>query len=308
MAKRAQMEEPEMKKLCLIDVSALFHRSHNALTRSTGGMTTSAGIPVTGTYGVLNSLFSILEKTDYDCIIPCAEGGSNWRKKENDDYKGNRGNRDPSFYVDLNLLLEEVLPTLGMNVARVPGFEADDVIAHISRNSPAYSEIHIFSCDKDLLQLVTERVKVLLFSSTKKMELVDIEGVKKHFGVLPSEVKYFKALAGDSSDNIAGIAGIGNKTAVKIIEECRAEGSTEGFSVADRITFHSKVVPKASTFLGNLRLVTLENDVPELSWYASSPPIEPHVKALFEGLEFKSYLKPARLGKILKTLKVLTSK
>jgi DNA polymerase-1 len=139
------------------------------------------------------------------------------------------------------------------------------------------------------------------------MELVDIEGVKRHFGVIPSEVKFFKALAGDSSDNIAGISGIGPKTAVKIIEECRSEESSEGFSIADRITFHPKVVSKASTFLGNLRLVTLENDIPDLSWYASSPPIESHVKALFEGLEFKSYLKPARLGKILKALKVLTN-
>jgi hypothetical protein len=66
------------------------------------------------------------------------------------------------------------------------------------------------------------------------------------------------------------------------------------------------VVSTASTFFGNLRLVTLEDDVPDLSWYASSPPSEQSVEALFEGLEFKSYLKPARLSKILKTLKVVS--
>jgi len=292
-------------KLLLIDTSALFYRSRSALCRAMGEMVTSFGVPVTGTYGFCNALFAVMAEHNYDCVVPCFDKGGNFRKKEEGTYKANRERASVEHYSDLSLLLEDVLPTLGFSPVGAQGFEADDVIAHISRNSPAHSEIHIFTCDKDLLQLVSERVKVLLFSSTKKMELVDIEGVKRHFGVMPSEVKFFKALAGDSSDNIAGISGIGPKTAVKIIEECRSEESSEGFSIADRITFHPKVVSKASTFLGNLRLVTLENDIPDLSWYASSPPIESHVKALFEGLEFKSYLKPTRLSKILKTLKVL---
>jgi DNA polymerase-1 len=272
-----------------------------------GEMVTTYGSPVTGTFGFLNSLFAILAKYDYSSVVPCAEGGNNWRKRESNTYKVNRDTAGAVHYTDQSLLLEEVLPTLGMNVSKVEGFEADDVIAHISRNSSAYDEVHVCSCDRDLLQLVTNRVKVLLFSSSKKMELVDIDWVLNNEGVYPSEIKFKKSLCGDKSDNVSGIPKIGNKTAVKIIEECRSEGPREGFSIADRITFHPKVVSNASTFLGNLRLVTLENDVPDLSWYASSPPIESHVKALFEGLEFKSYLKPTRLGKILKALKVLTN-
>jgi len=143
-------------------------------------------------------------------------------------------------------------------------------------------------------------VKVLLFSSAKKMELVDIDGVIKHFGVYPSEVKYFKALAGDKSDNVAGIPKVGPKTAVKIIEESRPEGEDEFLSGADRIAFHPKVKDQAATFYANLRLVTLENDVPDLQWFASSAPVALHVESLFEGLEFKQLLK--RKGKILQTL------
>ena len=268
--------------------------------RSCGELTTSTGIPVTGTMAFLNALFAIMGKYEYDCIIPCAEGGNNWRKRESNDYKANRDSASVAHYADQSLLLEEVLPTLGMNVVKAPGFEADDVIAHISRHSPAYEEIHILSCDKDLLQLVTNRVKVLLFSSTKKTELVDIDGVIRHFGVYPSEVKYFKALSGDKSDNVAGLPKVGPKTAVKIIEESRPKGEDEFLSGADRIAFHPKVKEQASTFYANLRLTTLENDVPDLAWFASSVPIALHVEALFEGLEFVSMLK--RKGKILEVL------
>jgi DNA polymerase-1 len=289
------------KKLLLIDCSALFHRSRRALMRTCGELTTSAGVPVTGTMGFLNGLFATMEKHDYDCVIPCTEGGNNWRKKESVEYKSTRTSEDIAHYADFGLLLEDVLPTLGMNVVKAPGFEADDVIAHISRNSPAYEEIHILTCDKDLLQLVTNRVKVLLFSSTKKTELVDIDGVLKHFGVYPAEVKYFKALAGDSSDNVAGIKGVGKKTAVKIIEESRPSEINPEFTGADKICLHPKVGAQAGTFLANLRLVSLDNDVPELTWFASSPPIPVHVEAMMEGLEFRQMLK--RKQKIFETLK-----
>ena len=269
--------------------------------RSCGELTTSAGIPITGTMAFLNALFAIMEKNQYECIIPCTEGGNNWRKKEEgSEYKGNREGASIAHYADQSLLLEEVLPTLGMTVVKAPGFEADDVIAHISRHSPAYEEVHILSCDKDLLQLVTNKVKVLLFSSSKKMELVDIDGVIKHFGVYPSEVKYFKALSGDKSDNVAGIPKVGPKTAVKIIEESRPQGEDDFLSGADRIAFHPKVKEQAAVFYANLRLVTLENDVPELTWFASTPPISTHVEALLESLEFKQMLK--RKNKILQTL------
>jgi len=289
-----------MKKLLIVDCSALFFRSRSALMRACGELTTSAGVPVTGTMGFLNALFAVMEKHQYESVVPCAEGGNNWRKKETGEYKGTRQSQDVACFADQSLLLEEVLPTLGMTVCKQPGFEADDVIAHISRHSPAYDEIHILTCDKDLLQLVTNKVKVLLFSSAKKMELVDIDGVIKHFGVYPAEVKYFKALAGDKSDNVAGIPKVGPKTAVRIIEESRPKGEDEILSGADRIAFDPKIKEQASDFYANLRLVTLENDVPDCSWFASSVPVAMHVEALLEGLEFKTMLK--RKVKIFQTL------
>jgi DNA polymerase-1 len=239
-------------------------------------------------------------------VIPVYDAGNNWRKKEDTDYKADREKSSMAHYADMNLLIEDVLPALGFTPVGVPGYEADDVIATISRRSPAYKEVFILTCDKDLLQLVNNRVKVILFSSAKKVQLVDLDGVKTIFGVWPSDVKYFKALAGDSSDNVAGLKGVGPKTAVKIIEECQPKPDEEvgDFTGADRIAFHPRVRENAGTFLANLRLVTLEHDVPELVWFASSPPSLTVVTALFESLEFKSYLKPARLNKIKKALRV----
>jgi 5'-3' exonuclease len=289
-----------LKRLLLVDTSALFFRSRSALTRAMGEMTTSSGIPVTGTYGFLNALLSVMAKYEYSCVIPCAEGGNNWRKRESSEYKGNRESAGVAHYADQSLLLEEVLPTLGMNVVSARGYEADDVLAHISRHSVAYDEVHILTCDRDLLQLITNKVKVLLFSSAKKMELVDIDWVLEKEGVYPSEIKYKKSLCGDSSDNVAGIKGVGPKTAIKIIEECRPNEINPEFTGADKICLHPKIAPHAATFLGNLRLVTLEHDVPDLTWFSSSPPVPLHVEALFEGLEFRSFLK--RKVKILKTL------
>ena len=289
-----------MRDLLLIDVNAVFHRSRSALTRTMGEMMTSGGMPVTGTYGTLNTIFSIIEKGEYDSVIPCYDAGGNFRKKLDDSYKGNREKSSLAHYADMSLLVEEVLPTLGFSPVGVKGWEADDCVATISRNSPAYREVHILSVDKDLLQLVSNRVKVILFNSAKKVKTYGIDEVVEDMGVFPAEVKYLKALWGDASDNIAGIKGIGKKTAIRIIEECRPSEINPDFTGADKICMHPKVAPHAGTFLGNLRLTTLEQDVPDLQWFSSSAPIPLHVEALFDGLEFKSFKK--RKGKILQTL------
>jgi len=249
-------------------------------------------------------MFSVIEQYNFDSVVPVYDAGNNWRKKEDENYKADRESSSLAHYADMNLLIEDVLPALGFTPCGVKGFEADDIIATISRNSPAYKEIFILTCDQDLLQLVGNRVKVILFSSAKKTRVVDIDGVLETYGVYPAEVKYFKALAGDNSDNVAGIKGIGPKTAAKIIQECRPTEAHPEFTGADRICLHPRVRDNAGTFLGNLRLVTLENDVPDLQWFSSSPPSTTVVTALFESLEFRSYLKPARFSKIKKSLKI----
>ena len=201
---------PMLDRLLIVDCHALFHRSRSALSRAMGEMQTSLGVPTTGTYGFLNSLFSVIEQYEFDSVVPVYDAGNNWRKKEDTDYKADREKSSIAHYADMNLLIEDVLPALGFTPVGVKGYEADDVIATISRKSPAYKEIFILTCDKDLLQLVNNRVKVILFNSSKKIQLVDLDdgflGYKANApgsgGFLPTGVyKYDSTPKADSITN-----------------------------------------------------------------------------------------------------------
>jgi 5'-3' exonuclease len=290
------------RKLLIVDTNALFHRSRNALKRGAGELKTSWGQPVTGTYGVLSTLFSILEKENYDAVVPVYDAGGNFRKKEEGEYKANRGPTDDSFKSDFTLLRDELLFYLGFNPIGIRGYEADDVIASIAKSAVAFSHIDILTCDRDLLGCVSNRVNVILFNSAKKVRRVDIDGVLDIFGVYPSEVRYLKSLSGDSSDNVAGIKGIGDKTAAKIIMESRPQGEDDGLSGADRIVLHPKVRDHAHTFLSNLRVISMVDDI-DVKWFANTPPTEGVVRSVFEQSEFGSFLKPARFKKITAALR-----
>ena len=291
------------RKLLIIDTNALFHRSRNALKRGAGELETSWGQPVTGTYGVLSTLFSILEKEEYDAVVPVYDAGGNFRKKEDGEYKANRGPTDDSFRSDFTLLKDEVLFYLGFNPIGIKGYEADDVIASIAKSATAFTHVDILTCDRDLLGCVSNKCDVILFNSAKKVRRVDIDGVLDIFGVYPSEVRYLKSLSGDSSDNIQGIKGIGDKTAAKIIIDSRPQGEDDGFSGADRIALHPRVRDHAATFISNLRVVTMVDDL-DVKWFSNTPPPEGAVRSVFVQSEFNSFLKDARYKKILKALKV----
>ena len=289
------------RKLLILDTNALFHRSRNALKRGAGELQTSWGQPVTGTYGVLSTLFSILDKESYDAILPVYDAGGNFRKKESEEYKANRGPTDDFFKADFTLLKEDVLPYLGFNPLGIKGYEADDIIASVARTATAFSNVDILTCDRDLLACVSNRVSVILFNSAKKVRRCGIDDVLDIYGVYPAEVRFLKALSGDASDNVAGIPRIGDKTAAKIVVECRPTEINPEFTGADKICMHPKVKDHASTFLSNLRVISMVDDV-EVKWLANTPPTRGVVQSVFEQSEFGSFLKPARFNKITKAL------
>lgn len=283
------------QRLLVLDSNALMHRARSAFQKgSSRELTTSSGLIVTGTYVFLNNLFSVIREYDITSVVATYDAGGNWRKKENADYKANRQKERTPLHTELDLLTSTILPQLGISAVGAYGYEADDAIATISRETPATWENIIFSCDKDLLQLVNHRTKVLLFSSQKKIEMVDVEGVQGHFGVFPSEVAFYKAMVGDKSDNIEGLKGIGPKKGAKIITEARGDNQL------DRILLSLPF--GQDEFRENLRLVTLENDVPNLTWFASSVPAEEQVRGILTALEFNSLLKPKRFAEILDAL------
>ena len=252
----------------------------------------------TGTFGFLNTLFKTIKDHDIDCVMAAYDAGGNWRKKANTEYKANREKKEDAFREEHSFLVETVLPELGIPPVGIKGWEADDIIGTVTRTLPPGAECYVLTCDKDLLQLVNDKVKVILFSSVKKTELVDIEGVERHFGVLPHEVGYFKAIVGDTSDNITGIKGLGKVTAKKIIVASRESALPQLDSILLQL-------PKGhDKFRENLELIRLDKNVPDMRWYSSSPPETTEtIYGLFKALEFNSFLKETRFINICASLR-----
>lgn len=287
-------------KLLIVDYFALLHRSRNALLRTTGGLSNSAGRPTTGTFGFTNNLLSVIAKEQPTHIVVCYDAGGNWRKKENTDYKANRTapvDQD-DFRQESYDILDEVLPALGITATGIKGYEADDLIYTLSKNATDFEEVVILTCDQDILQCVTDKISVLLFSSARNIRKMGVEEVVEKWGVKPQHIALVKALAGDSSDNIKGIRGVGQKTATKIV--------IESYAVLDNIFKHPKVVNYKEKVLENLRLIRSSyvaelQDVNFSDYQLGGSTIE-HVQETFQRYEFKTLLK--NLSKIQKNLRM----
>ncbi len=208
--------------LYLIDGHALAYRTYFALTRgqSTGRWITSAGEPTAGVYGFTSVLLRILEQEDPDYMAVVFDTGKTFRDEIYPEYKATR-EKMPD---DLRPQIERIRKLIdAFNIPRLEavGYEADDVLGSVARKAVAEGlGVKIFTGDRDLLQLVDERVIVNLpgrsLSEAKDYLAAD---VVESLGVRPDQVVDFKALMGDSSDNIPGVAGVGKKTAAKLLAD-----------------------------------------------------------------------------------------
>lgn len=289
-----------MKRLLLIDFYAVFHRARNALLRSSRGLTTSLGTPTTGAYGFTNNLISQIKSLEPTHVVICYDAGGNWRKNENSEYKANRvkDDGDDTFFIESRLVLDELLPAMGITATGIPGYEADDALYTLSKDATDFDEVVIFTCDQDILQCVTDRVKVRLFSSAKKVTDMGPKEVQEKWGVKPQHVALVKALCGDSSDNIKGIRGVGPKTAAKIV--------CDGYGVLENILKHPKIEKHREKVKENLKLIRptyiTEYESTDYSDFLLGNSTVEELRAVFEGLEFNAILR--RIKSVGKTLKL----
>ncbi len=212
-----------MKRLLIVDFNALLHRSRNAMMRTGRDFRTSDGIPTTGVFSLINNLLSCIKLMEPTHVVVTYDAGGNTRKSESSTYKANRSGPSDDFKTEMSILLDEGLYSLGIECIGLRGYEADDLIytiAHVAQfGMDRMDETIIWTCDQDLLQCVTEKVNVLLFNSAKKQQMMGVNDVIEKWGCEPGDILLVKAIAGDGSDNIAGVPGIGIKTAVKILSE-----------------------------------------------------------------------------------------
>ncbi len=281
-------------RIIIIDGNSLINRAYYALQRP---MITKSGLYTQGVYGFLNMLNKI--KTDYkpDYItVAFDRKAPTFRHLEYAEYKAGRKKMPPELAMQLPLL-KEVLAAMKVKMLELDSFEADDIIGTVAKKAEAEGlEPLIITGDKDELQLATEKTKVLI---TKKgiseFELYDEAAMFEKYGFSPEQFIDFKGLMGDSSDNIPGIPGVGEKTALKLIQEYGSVANL--IANVDQIASKSlkdKIEENAQLALMSRRLATINTEVPidiDFTEFKSEEPDYDTLIDLYIKLEFNSFLK-----------------
>lgn len=273
-------------KICLIDGSGYIFRAFYGLPP----LTAPDGTPVNAVYGFTNMFLKLTSKIPCEyCLVLFDAKRQNFRNDIFPDYKGTR-KEIPEDLIPQFSIIREAVEALNLNHLEMEGYEADDLIATYANMALAQGlEVVIVSGDKDLMQLIRPGVE---FYDPMKDKFFSPEDVKEKFGVYPEQVVDVQALAGDTTDNIPGIPGIGLKTAAQLVNDF---GSLEGvLTKAGEI----KQNKRRETILANienarisLQLVTLRGDVPvghRIAEYKCLPPEMAKLDRFIETYGFRS--------------------
>lgn len=249
------------RKVLIIDGSSLLFRAFYAIR----DLETSQGVPTNGLYGFLKMYKSALDKVDADCVVVCFDRREKtFRHDLYDDYKGNRKETPEELLAQFESI-KEILNSMDIKNISIAGYEADDISGTLSRvASENGDEVYLLTGDRDYLQLVDDKVKVVL---TKKgiseIDIYDKQKIEEEYGLEPKQLIDLKGLMGDKSDNIPGIPGIGEKTGIKYIKEY---GSIEGlYENIDKISgkkTREKVADNKDLAFLSRELGRIDRDVP----------------------------------------------
>ncbi|NVM22475.1 MAG: DNA polymerase I [Desulfobacterales bacterium] len=273
------------KTLYLVDGSGYIYRAYHAVRH----LSTSKGLPTNATFGFTNMLLKLLSERNPKYIAMAFDAkGPTFRHEIYDAYKANR----PAMPEDLAVqipYIKQVVEAMNIRPLELAGYEADDIIGTLARTAEDEGfGVVMVTGDKDFRQVVSPKAGIW---DPMKDRTIDYAGLKEDFGLEPSRWVDVMALAGDTSDNIPGVPGIGEKTAVKLIKEF---GSTEElFKNLDKVT-SKKLRENLANFRGQAelsrRLAAIDTHVPlsasPSSFKVSAPDTE-KIAALFKDLEFR---------------------
>ena len=207
------------EKLVLIDGHALAYRMFFALPLE--AFTTKDGEPTNATYGFTRTLLElILSPEPPEYLAVSFDTGATFRDALFTEYKGTREKMPDELRVQIERI-KEVVRALNIPILELEGYEADDVLGTVAAQMHGQVPVYIITGDRDLLQLVDDNTRVELPARKANAggEVYDAAGVFDYLGVRPDQVVDYKALVGDVSDNIPGVKGIGEKTAIKLLAE-----------------------------------------------------------------------------------------
>lgn len=282
-----------MKKVILVDGNNLLFRSYYATAYSGNLMKNSKGFPTNALYGFSNMLNKIIKDEKPEYMIVAFDKGKTFRHEKYEEYKAGRI-KTPDDLVMQFKPSRELTRALGIKCFEIDNYEADDIIGTYSRmidENPEYEGL-IVSSDKDLLQLISPNVKVKLLKSHDYI-MMDEEEFKKTYGLEPIKMIDIKGLQGDPSDNIPGVKGIGEKTALKLLQEY---GSVEGiYENIDKITgaTKQKLIDGKKEAFDSKDIATIYKEV-EVPYSLEELKIgdkTSDLRKIYEDLEFYSFLK-----------------
>jgi DNA polymerase-1 len=293
----------------LLDGHALAYRTYFALTRGgTGGQhwVTRDGEPTAGVYGFASVLLRILEQEQPEYLMVAFDTGKTFRDDMFADYKGTREKMPDDLVIQMKRV-RQLVDVFNIPRLEIEGYEADDVLGSMAVKSvEAGLGVKIITGDKDLLQLVNERVMVSLPGRSLSDGRDFLENdVIEYIGVRPDQIVDFKALVGDKSDNIPGVRGVGEKTAVKLLKEYDTLENI--YANLDNITtsIRNKLDKGHDDALMSQTLARIVTDlnIPLDLDKARTEHFDPnHVEQLFRELEFRAL--STRLDKLVGTRKI----
>ena len=283
-----------MKKVVLVDGNNLMFRSYYATAYSGSIMRNSKGFPTNGLFGFVNMINKIIHDEKPEYMLVAFDIGKTFRHEKYDNYKDGRSETPDELKMQFPVA-KKILKEMGIKYLEVEGYEADDIIGTMAKMVDDNDDSRglIVSSDKDLLQLISDDVTVKLLKS-KDYVMMNKDVFISTYGVEPSRMTDLKGLMGDASDNIPGVKGIGEKTAIKLLSEY---GSLENlYDHIDDIkgaTKNKLVEGRESAFLSR-EIATIYREVPvnlELEDISYREEYTSSLMELYSELGFNSFIK-----------------
>ena len=208
-----------MKKVILVDGNNLLFRSYYATAYNGNFMNNSKGFPTNAIFGFVNMMNKIIKEENPEYIIVAFDKGKTFRHEEYEGYKDGRTETPKELKMQFPVA-KQILTAMGIKYYEIDGYEADDIIGTFARYCDEEDDFigTIVSSDKDLLQLISKDVDIKLLKQKDYIRYNE-ESFKKEWGIDPINIIDLKALMGDPSDNIPGVKGVGEKTALKLLHE-----------------------------------------------------------------------------------------
>lgn len=253
-----------MKKLILIDGNSLLFKAYYATSYMPNQMHSSDGVPTNALFAFINMIEKVVNDHDFSNILVAFDTGKpTFRHIAHEAYKQTRKPVDPELKAQFPLV-RQFLQFYGIPVLEIDGFEADDIIGTYAKKAcNSGYKVDIISSDKDLLQLISPNISVLLSKrGLSELELMNEAALFEKWQIKPEQVCDLKGLMGDPSDNIPGVKGVGEKTALKLIHEYKTVENL--YNHVDKIKgkLQEKLINDQDMALFSKELATIDCNVP----------------------------------------------